>query len=64
VDWSGPRTNAFVVVALAGLAAAFFALGAATWRSGGLVPAGGYLGLIVGASAGYPSCASYARLRI
>jgi uncharacterized protein len=52
------RTNAVVVVALAGLAATFFVLGAGNYGgSSGLVHAGGYLGLIVAALAAYLSCA-------
>src|SRR5262249_11290286 len=51
------RTNALVVVALAGLAATFFVLGAGNYGgSTGLVHAGGYLGLIVAALAAYLSC--------
>ena len=52
------RTNVVVVVALAGLAATFFVLGAGNYGgSTGLVHAGGYLGLIVAALAAYLSCA-------
>ena len=52
------RTNVVVVVALAGLAATFFVLGAGNYGgSTGLVHAGGYLGLVVAALAGYLSCA-------
>ncbi len=52
------RTNAVVVVALAGLAATFFVLGAGNYgASSGLVHAGGYLGLAVAAMAAYLSCA-------
>lgn len=52
------RTNAVVVVALAGLAVTFFVLGAGNYgASTGLVHAGGYLGLVVAALAAYLSCA-------
>lgn len=52
------RTNVVVVVALAGLAATFFVLGAGNYGgSTGLVHTGGYLGLIVAALAAYLSCA-------
>src|SRR6516225_9547494 len=52
------RTNVVVVVALAGLAATFFVLGAGNYGgSTGLVHAGGYLGLVVAALAAYLSCA-------
>jgi uncharacterized protein len=52
------RTNVVVVVALAGLAATFFVLGAGNYGgSTGLVHAGGYLGLGVAALAAYLSCA-------
>ncbi|HEY5988596.1 MAG TPA: acetate uptake transporter [Streptosporangiaceae bacterium] len=52
------RTNVVVVVALAGLAATFFVLGAGNYGgSTGLVRAGGYLGLIVAALAAYLSAA-------
>ena len=52
------RTNAVVVVALTGLAATFFILGAGNYgASTGLVHAGGYLGLVVAALAAYLSCA-------
>ena len=52
------RTNVVVVVALAGLAATFFVLGAGNYgASTGLVHGGGYLGLIVAALAAYLSCA-------
>jgi succinate-acetate transporter protein len=52
------RTNVVVVVALAGLAATFFVLGAGNYgASTSLVHAGGYLGLIVAALAAYLSCA-------
>jgi succinate-acetate transporter protein len=52
------RTNIVVVVALAGLAATFFVLGAGNYGgSSGLVHAGGYLGLVVAALAAYLSCA-------
>jgi uncharacterized protein len=52
------RTNAVVVVALAGLAVTFFVLGAGNYgASTGLVHAGGYLGLVVAALAAYLSAA-------
>jgi uncharacterized protein len=52
------RTNVVVVVALAGLAATFFVLGAGNYGgSSGLVHVGGYLGLVVAALAAYLSCA-------
>jgi succinate-acetate transporter protein len=52
------RTNVVVVVALAGLAATFFVLGAGNYGgSSGLVHTGGWLGLAVAALAAYLSCA-------
>lgn len=52
------RSNVVVVVALAGLAATFFVLGAGNYAgSTGLVHTGGYLGLIVAALAAYLSAA-------
>lgn len=52
------RTNAVVVIALTGLAATFFTLGAGNYAATtGLVHAGGYLGLVVAALAAYLSCA-------
>lgn len=52
------RTNAVVVVALAGLAATLFVLGAGNYYGSGLtVEAGGYMGLAVAALAAYLSCA-------
>lgn len=52
------RTNAVVVVALAGLAVTFFVLGAANYGGNTtLLHAGGYLGLAVAALAAYLSCA-------
>jgi hypothetical protein len=52
------RTNVMVVVALAGLAATFFVLGAGNYSGSGLtVETGGYMGLVVAALAAYISCA-------
>ncbi len=52
------RTNVVVVVALAGLAATLFVLGAGNYSGSGLtVEAGGYMGLAVAALAAYLSCA-------
>jgi uncharacterized protein len=52
------RTNVVVVVALAGLAATLFVLGAGNYYGSGLtVETGGYLGLAVAALAAYLSCA-------
>jgi succinate-acetate transporter protein len=52
------RTNAVVVVALAGLAATLFVLGAGNYDGSGLtVETGGYMGLVVAALAAYLSCA-------
>jgi hypothetical protein len=52
------RTNVMVVVALAGLAATFFVLGAGNYSGSGLtVETGGYMGLAVAALAAYISCA-------
>jgi len=52
------RTNVVVVVALAGLAATLFVLGAGNYYGSGLtVEAGGYMGLGVAALAAYLSCA-------
>jgi succinate-acetate transporter protein len=52
------RTNVVVVVALVGLAATFFVLGAGNYgASTGLVHVGGYLGLVVAALAAYLSAA-------
>ncbi len=48
------RTNVFVVVALAGLAATLFVLGAGNYNGNGLtVETGGYMGLAVAALAAY-----------
>jgi uncharacterized protein len=52
------RTNVVVVVALAGLAATLFVLGAGNYYGGGLtIETGGYMGLAVAALAAYLSCA-------
>ena len=52
------RTNVVVVVALAGLAATLFVLGAGNYYGSGLaVETGGYMGLGVAALAAYLSCA-------
>lgn len=52
------RTNAVVVVALVGLAATLFVLGAGNYYGSGLtVETGGYMGLVVAALAAYLSCA-------
>jgi uncharacterized protein len=52
------RTNVMVVVALAGLAATFFVLGAGNYSGSALtVETGGYMGLVVAALAAYISCA-------
>jgi len=52
------RTNVVVVVALAGLAATLFVLGAGNYSGSGLtVEIGGYMGLAVAALAAYLSCA-------
>ena len=52
------RTNAVVAVALAGLAATLFVLGAGNYSGSGLtVETGGYMGLVVAALAAYLSCA-------
>jgi succinate-acetate transporter protein len=52
------RTNVVVVVALAGLAATLFVLGAGNYSGSGLtVETGGYMGLAVAALAAYLSCA-------
>lgn len=52
------RTNAVVVVALVGLAATLFVLGAGNYSGSGLtVETGGYMGLVVAALAAYLSCA-------
>jgi uncharacterized protein len=52
------RTNAVVVVALAGLAATLFVLGVGNYYGSGLtVETGGYMGLVVAALAAYLSCA-------
>jgi uncharacterized protein len=52
------RSNVVVVVALAGLAATLFVLGAGNYYANGLtVEAGGYMGLAVAALAAYLSCA-------
>ncbi len=52
------RTNLVVVIALFLLIATFFILGAGNYdATTGLVHAGGYLGLVVAALAGYLSCA-------
>jgi succinate-acetate transporter protein len=52
------RTSVAVVVALAGLAATFFVLGAGNYSGSGLtVEIGGYMGLVVAALAAYISCA-------
>lgn len=48
------RTNAFVVLALAGLAATLFVLGAGNYNGSGFtVETGGYMGLVVAALAAY-----------
>ena len=52
------RTNVIVVVALAGLAATLFVLGAGNYYGSGLtMETGGYMGLVVAALAAYLSCA-------
>jgi uncharacterized protein len=52
------RSNVVVVVALAGLAATLFVLGAGNYSGSGLtVETGGYMGLAVAALAAYLSCA-------
>ncbi len=52
------RTNVVVVVALAGLAATLFVLGAGNYGGNGLtVEIGGYMGLVVAFLAAYLSCA-------
>src|SRR6516162_1441076 len=52
------RTNVVVVVALAGLAATLFVLGAGNYYGSGLtMETGGYMGLVVAALAAYLSCA-------
>jgi len=52
------RTNVVVVVALAGLAATLFVLGAGNYSGSGLtMEIGGYMGLAVAALAAYLSCA-------
>ena len=52
------RTNVVVVVALIGLAATLFVLGAGNYYGRGLtVETGGYMGLVVAALAAYLSCA-------
>ena len=52
------RTNIVVVVALAGLAATLFVLGAGNYSGSGLtMEIGGYMGLAVAALAAYLSCA-------
>ena len=52
------RTNVFVVLALAGLAATLFVLGAGNYYGSGLtMETGGYMGLVVAALAAYISCA-------
>lgn len=52
------RSNAVVVVALAGLAATLFVLGTGNYYGSGLtIEAGGYMGLAVAALAAYLSCA-------
>jgi succinate-acetate transporter protein len=52
------RTNIVVVVALAGLAATLFVLGAGNYYGSGLtIETGGYMGLAVAALAAYLSCA-------
>jgi succinate-acetate transporter protein len=52
------RSNVVVVMALAGLAATLFVLGAGNYSGSGLtVETGGYMGLVVAALAAYLSCA-------
>jgi len=52
------RTNIVVVVALAGLAATLFVLGAGNYSGSGLtIEVGGYMGLVVAFLAAYLSCA-------
>ena len=52
------RTNVIVVLALAGLAATLFVLGAGNYYGSGLtMETGGYMGLVVAALAAYLSCA-------
>ena len=52
------RTNVVVVLALAGLAATLFVLGAGNYYGSGLtMETGGYMGLVVAALAAYLSCA-------
>jgi uncharacterized protein len=52
------RTNVVVVVALAGLAATLFVLGAGQYSGNGLtIETGGYMGLVVAFLAAYLSCA-------
>ena len=52
------RTNVVVVLALAGLAATLFVLGAGNYYGSGLtMETGGYMGLVVAARAAYISCA-------
>ena len=51
---AGLRTNVMVVLALAGLAATFFVLGAGNYNGNGLsIETGGYMGLVVAALAAY-----------
>jgi succinate-acetate transporter protein len=51
---AGLRTNVMVVLALAGLAATLFVLGAGNYNGNGLtVEVGGYMGLVVAALAAY-----------
>jgi succinate-acetate transporter protein len=52
------RTNVFVVLALGGLAATLFVLGAGNYYGSGLtMETGGYMGLVVAALAAYIGCA-------